>query len=347
MPETPIEEEYEYPGWLVFNGFFKTTVHGVERVSPQEIVGAFDEYTPGSPSEPEKGFTQEALPEKLQRMAELNEATEDFAQGLHALRYVDEDWVEQWGYDENANEEMYFLPNHDEVRIYWDYVNDVMMFKGQKRLLEHKQDDLIGALSGDVKMDSITFDFDFFLWILYKQYADEPLSSDLRVRKITRGSTVADVSDTTDNMGVGQVEDSRNVLRSVLLIAPVLSGKRIDSIQGDFILGKHQVRALIEFGGKVHVKVTDSPLSTLSDLRRMGISLRFLSELVNLFDDWEHLKPEERYPPPSFFDAMAQNAEEEGWPPRFDAEDVKARYERKRQGTTDDSSTSVPAEDVS
>lgn len=348
MPEiTTVEDEYEYPGWLVFNGLFKTDVHGEGTASPKEIVDTFDEYIPGSPNEPHEGFMQINLPQKLRKMSELNEATEDFAQGLHALQYVDEDWVEQWGYDEDANEQMYFQPNHDEVRVYWDYVNDVMIFKGQKRLLEKKQDDLIGALSGDVKMSPVRFDFDFFLWILYKQYEGEPLSRDFRVRKVKRASTVSDVADTTDNMGVGQVEDSRNVLRSILLIAPVLSGKQIDGIQGDFVIGNHQVRALIEFGGKVHVQVTDSPLSTLSDLRRMGISLRFLSKLVNLFDDWEHLAPKDRYPPPSFFDVMADNAKEEGWPPRFDAEDVKARFERKRQDSTEDSSQSVATEDVS
>ncbi|MFC5133532.1 hypothetical protein GJ633_00795 [Halorubrum sp. CBA1125] len=344
---TTVEDEYEYPGWLVFNGFFKTTVHGDDGMSPQKIVDAFDEYTEGTPNEPDEGFKQIDTPEKLQMMTELSEKTEKFARGLYALEYVDEDWVETWGYDENANEQMYFHPNHDKIRIYWDYVNGVMMFKGQKRLLEQKQTDLLGALSGDMKMDSVSFDFDFFLWILYKQYAGEPLSSDLRVRKIKRASTVADVEGSSDNMGVGQVKDSQNVLRSVLLIAPILSGKQIDGIQGDFILDEHQVTALIEFGGKVHVKVSDNPLSTLSDLRRMGVSLRFLSELINLFDDWEHLDPEDRYPPPSFFDAMADNAEEEGWPPRFDAEDVKARYERKRQGVMDESTKSVPAEDVS
>lgn len=341
---TAIEDDYEYPGWLVFNGLFKTAVHGEGSMSPQDIVDSFTEYMPGSPNEPADGFELIELPDKLQRMGELSEETEDFARGLHSIQYVDEDWVEQLGYDEYGNETMYFLPNHDEVRIYWDYVNDVMIFKGRKQLLERKQDDLMAAMSGDVKMDSISFDFDFFLWILYKQYQEEPLSADLRVRRITRSSTAAE---TKDNMGAGHVKDSNNVLKSVLLIASVLSGKKIDEIQGDFIMGNHQVKALIEFGGKVHVKVTDSPLSTLSDLRRMGISLRFLSEMVNLFDDWERLDPEERYPPPSFFDDMAQNAEEEGWEPRFDPEEVKARYERKRQGTRDGTSRSVTAEDAS
>ncbi|SFB72083.1 hypothetical protein SAMN05444422_101464 [Halobiforma haloterrestris] len=341
---TTIEDDYEYPGWLVFNGLFQTSVHGEGSMSPQEIVDSFDKYSPGSPNEPDSGFEVMDLSEKLQQMGELTQATEDFAQGLHSLRYVDEDWMEQWGYDEHGKEEMYFLPNHDEVRVYWDYVNDVMAFKGRKQLLQRKQDDLIAALSGDMKMEPVNFDFDFFLWILYKQYEQERLSDDLRVRNITRGSTSAE---TKDNMGAGDVKDSNNILRSVLMIAPILSGKKIDKIQGNFIMGNHQVKAQIEFGGKVHVKVSDSPLSTLSDLRRMGVSLRLLSELVTLFDDWEHLEPEDRYPPPSFFDDMADNAEEEGWGPRFDPEEVKARYERKRQGTPDDNYKTAAAEDAS
>ncbi|AGB37786.1 hypothetical protein [Natronococcus occultus] len=341
---TTIEDDYEYPGWLVFNGLFKTSVHSEGSVSPQEIVDRFDKYSSGSPNEPDSGFEVKELPDKLQQMGELSEATEEFAQGLHALRYVDEDWVEQWGYDEDGKEEMYFLPNHDEIRIYWDYVNDVVAFKGQKQLLKRKQDDLLAALSGDVKLEEVNFDFDFFLWILYKQYQGEPLSTDLRVRNITRGSTAAE---TKDNMGAGDVRESNNVLRSVLMIAPILSGKKIDKIQGNFIMGNHQVKAQIEFGGKVHVKVSDSPLSTLSDLRRMGVSLRLLSELVTLFEDWKQLDPEERYPPASFFDDMTDNAEEEGWIARFDPEEVKERYKRKRQGIGDDTYETAAVEDAS
>ena len=328
---TTIEEDYEYPGWLVFNGLYKTSVHGSELTAP-EIIDDFTEYSTGSPNNHESGFEVIELSHKLQQMGELNQATEMFAEGLHSLRYVDEDWVEQLGYDEHGEETMYFLPEHDEVRIYWDVVNDSLAFKGQKQLLQRKQDDLIAALSGDVKLEPVTFDFDFFLWILYKQYKSEALSADLRVRQITRSSTAAE---SKDNMGTGHVEESNNVLKSVLLIASVLSGKKIDEIQGQFILGNHKIKALIEFGGKVHVKVSDSPLSTLSDLRRMGVSLRFLSEIVNLFDSWEQLDPDERYPPPSFFDNMAENAEEEGWEPRFDPEEVKDRYERKRQGISE------------
>jgi len=338
---TTIEEEYEYPGWLVFNGLYKTSEYHDRSGSTEDIVDSFSGYTRGSPNSPQSGFELIDVSNKLQQMGELNEATENFAQGLHSLRYVDEDWVEQIGYDESGTEKMYYLPNHDEIRIYWDYINDVMIFKGQKQLLKRKEGDVREALAGDVRLESVSFDFDFFLWILYKQYKNEPLSADLRVRQITQTSTA---TERPDNMGAGSVENSHNVLRSVLLIASVLGGKKIDEIQGDFILGNNKIKALIEFGGKVHVKVSDSPLSTLSELRRMGISLQFLSEIVNLFQDWEHLDPEDRYPPPSFFDDMAENAEDEGWEPRFDPAEVKDRYERKRQGTGDSSSNPAKAD---
>lgn len=341
---TIVEDEYDYPGWLVFNGLYKTTVHGDGDISPQDIVEKFSTYTPGSPNNPQMGFEVLDTADKLQQMPELSQETEEFAKGLHVLRFVDEDWVEQWGFDEYGNEEIYFITNHDDVRIYWDYVNDVMMFKGSKQLLEQKHSDLMAAFAGVVDTEQIEFDFDFLLWLLYKQFQDEPLSSDFRIRNATRGSTVAE---TKDHMGVAPVRDSINVLRSVLLIAPVLSGKKIDSIRGNFLMENYQVVAEIEFGGKVHVHVTDTPLSSLSHLRRMGISLRFLSQLVNLFTGWKRLDPEERYPPPSFFDDMAENAEEEGWGPRFDPEDVKQQYERKRQAAGDGTSNTVPAEDAS
>lgn len=80
MPDvTTIEEEYEYPGWLVFNGLFKTSVHGQNDITPQDIVDSFSEYSQGSPNDPESGFDVMELSSKLQQMSELNEATAEFA----------------------------------------------------------------------------------------------------------------------------------------------------------------------------------------------------------------------------------------------------------------------------
>jgi len=204
-----------------------------------------------------------------------------------------------------------------------------MMFRGDQRLLGRKRKAVRSGLTGDIQLDSVEFDFDFFLWVLYKEFKEEELSSDLRVRTLSRGKTIGDRE---DNLGKRvNVQGSDNILRSLMVIAPLLSGKKLEGLQGTFILGTNQIKAEIEHGGKVHVKVSDSPLSRMDDLRRMGLSLRFLSELVSLFNQWERLDRQEKYPPESFFDELADIAEDEGWDLRYDPREVKEEYRRKRQ----------------
>lgn len=336
------EDEYSYDGWLVFNEIFRTDPYD-EQIDPNEIFSQFPSYSGGSPNNPDSGFEQRPFRDHLKQITELGDELRTFSENLFSFRYVDEDWIEEWGYDEDANEQLYYQAYHDEVELYWDFQNEVMMLRGNKQLIDRKGDDLRGGLSQSLKLESVGFDFDFFLWILFKEYKSESLSSDLRVRRLTRGQTLGSHEDYLGKHV--EVKGTENILKSLMLIAPVLEGKRIESLQGDFIMDKQNVTAEIQYGGKVHIKVSDSPLSSMSDLRRMGITLRFLSELVSLYEYWQDLDKDDRYPPPDFFDDLADNAEEQGWPPNFDPEWVKQEYRRKRESPESDSSPS-PAEDA-
>ncbi|WP_222915040.1 hypothetical protein [Natrinema sp. SYSU A 869] len=323
----PIEEQYSYDGWLVFNELFDTTLLA-EGIGISEVVETFPSYEGGAPNDPDNGFEHTELSQKIQSLAELSDGFERYAENLHAFKYVDEDWVQEWGYDEEANQQIFYRDKHDEVEIFWDSDNEVMMFRGDQQLLERKRKSLRSGLSGSLELDPVDFDFDFFLWVLYKKYKGEELSADLRVRNLTRGKTIGDQK---DNLGRQvQVEGSENIIRSLMLIAPVLAGKKIKGIQGQFVMESHTISAEIQHGGKVHVKVSNSPLSGLSHLRRMGIALRFLSELIRLFSDWEELPDKERYPPASFFDELGDIAEEEGWDLQYDPREIKDEYRRKR-----------------
>ncbi|WP_152423085.1 hypothetical protein [Natrinema versiforme] len=326
--ESFVEDQYTYDGWLVFNELFNTEVVS-DGVTIEDVIGSFPLYEGGSPNDPDAGFERTNLPSMFQNLSEIGTDFQDFANSIRSFKYVDEDWVEEWGYDENANEQIFYKDYHDEVDIFWDSDSQIMMFRGDKQLLGRKRESLQAGLSGSLYLDPVNFNFDFFLWVLYKKYNKEDLSSDLRVRKLTRGKTIGEHE---DNLGKRvRVEGSENILRSLMLIAPVLAGKKIQAIQGSFLMGKHKVNAEIEHGGKVHIKVSDSPLSGLSHLRRMGIALQFLTELIRLYNVWEGLPSNDRYPPPSFFDDLSNVAEEEGWDHQYDPENIKEEYRGKRE----------------
>jgi len=324
------DNQFSYDGWLVFNELFNTEIFGSEQDSdPEEILDRFSDYTPGSPNDPSSGFSENPFPHHLSEIGDLTYDLQEFANSLYSFQYIDEDWVEEWGFDEEGNEQLFYKGRHDEVDVFWDTESQVMMFRGDQRLLGRKRKAVRSGLTGDIQLDSVEFDFDFFLWVLYKEFKEEELSSDLRVRTLSRGKTIGDRE---DNLGKRvNVQGSDNILRSLMVIAPLLSGKKLEGLQGTFILGTNQIKAEIEHGGKVHVKVSDSPLSRMDDLRRMGLSLRFLSELVSLFNQWERLDRQEKYPPESFFDELADIAEDEGWDLRYDPREVKEEYRRKRQ----------------
>ncbi|WP_281195887.1 hypothetical protein [Halorubrum sp. F4] len=342
---TSHELEYSYDGWLVFNELLSTEVHGGESHDIPDITESFSTYTEGSPKDAQSGFTRLSIEQDLRDMGELGPQLRQFSERLRAFRYIDEEWVEQWGYDENGNDQLYYLDRHDQVDLFWDTENEVMMLKGNKQLLDRKRAKLRGALSGDLKLDDISFDYDFFLWLLYKEYEDEKLDagSDLRIRKMTRGETVASAENDESRV---RVEGKEDILKSVVMLVPVLEGERIRGLQGNFILDTKQIEAKIKFGGRVHVLVTDNPMSSWEDARQMGLSVMFLSELVKLYQLWEKLDSEDKYPPPSFFDDLRENANDEGWKLRFDPQEVKSEYNRKREGAGEGADDSQPEVEV-
>lgn len=337
--------QFSYDGWLVFNELLTTQIYGDEedRPSVDEIVDSFNEYEEGMPKDQESGFQRLEIEQDLRYLDDLSLELQKFADRLRAFRYIDETWVEQWGYNEEAEEELYYHPNHDQVGVFWDIENQTMMMRGDAQLLEQKRGDIRGALSGDLKMDSIEFEYDFFLWLLYKEYTGNTLDPgfDLHIRKLTRGQTVEGRENGKERV---RVEGKDDLLKSVVMIAPLLDGDKIEELQGKFILGTKQVEAKMKYGGRVHVLVSNNPMSKWEDARKMGLSVMFLSELISLFRKWEDLDPDQKYPPPSFFDDLRDSADKEGWKLRFDPNEVKQQYRRKRQGVgSDDDSDGDPA----
>lgn len=294
-----------------------------------EIISSFDGYEGGKPAEPEFGFRRLPIEQDLAQLDDLSPQLTDLAERLRAFRYIDEDWVERWGYDENANEELFYLDNHEEIDVFWDIEKDAMMLLGDKALLNRKMSQIRGALSSDLKLDPVEFDYDFFLWLLYKEYEGQTLDagSNLRIRKMTRGETVESAENRDSRI---KVEGKDDILKSVVMIVPVLEGEKIQGLQGNFILGTKQIEVKMKFGGKVHVLVTGNPMSSWEDARQMGTSVAFLSELIKLYRLWEDLDSDNKYPPPSFFDDLRDSANDEGWKLRFDPKEVKQEYARKR-----------------
>lgn len=330
------EEDFSYDGWLVFNGLFSVEVH--DDKSPDELVESLTQYEDPEVGEKAEGYQRGEFDDRLQTTGDLTWSLQRLGDRLCPFRYKRTRWETQSGVGDDGTRTTINKPNHDEIDIFWDTDNDLMIFRGQKAFLSQNRKELRGGLSEKVGIEELNFDHDFFLWMLYRKFIGQGLTSDLSIRKI---STVGTTSDSVDNTGQGvRVQNSKNVLRSVPAISAILDQKKPRELECEFILGNQAVRAQIEFGGKVHVKVTDSEIESLSDLRRMGVSLQFIFELLYQYQAWKRLPTTEKYPPEKFFYELAEVAKEEGYELTGQLRRVPEEYKRKREGRMVDGNVS-------
>lgn len=323
------EEEFSYDGWLVFNGLFSVDVKDGDQ-TPEELVDGLKQYEKPESGEEAKGFARGNLDQILQTAGDITWSLQRFSKRLYPFGYKRTRWESQSGIDDEGNRRTIHQRKNDGVDIYWDAEEDLMVFRGQKAWLSQNRKRLRGGLSEKVELEELNFDYDFFLWVLYRAFNGKGLTSELSIREI---STVGTTSDSIDNTGQGvRVEDSKNVLRSVPAIIALLDQKKPKDLECKFVLDNQVVKAQIEYGGKVHVKVTDNELEGLSDLRRMGASLQFIFELLYQYNVWRDLPLTQKYPPEDFFYDLAERAKEEGYTLNGQLKQVPEEYRRKREG---------------
>jgi hypothetical protein len=330
MPDTLLEDAFSYDGWLVFNGLFETDIDGDEM--PNELIEKFEEYEPPEPGENAEGYRRTNLDETLQTAGDLTWELHRLGEKLYSFEYKRTGWKTESGY-KNGELASFQKEDSKSIKIYWDSDYGLMTFKGRKSWLSRNRKKLRGGLSEDVKLEELNFKHDFFLWVLYQNFIGQGLTSEMSIQRV---STLETTSDSIDNTGQDiSIQDSKNVLRSVPAITAILNSKKPNALECKFVLDNQSVRAKIEQGGKVHVKVSDSEMADFSDLRRMGISLQFIFELMRQYNIWQRLGPKEKYPPEGFFYDLAERAEEEGYELTGELKRLPEEYKRKREGHED------------
>jgi len=323
------DNNYSYKGWLVFNGLF-----GAERKTdkdPEEVIRDLPQYTKPSPGKKMKGYRRTEFDDILSRAGDVTYDLHHLAENLTSFEYKRTTWNSNIVY-QNGKKTTGKTPTHKGAEVFWHEEKDLLVFRGQKAWLNQNRKNLRGALSEKVRLTEINFDFDFFLWVLHKKFIGQGLTTELSVREINSAETTLDQEQTTNTGNDLSISRSSNVLRSTPFISSLLEGNKPRMIEGQFVLGSDQIRARLEHGGKIHIKVTDSKLGELGDLRRMSVGLRFIFNLLHQYQLWESLPPTEKYPEPSFFYDLAENMEDEGYEVTGPLRRVPEEYERKRAG---------------
>lgn len=204
---------------------------------------------------------------------------------------------------------------------------DYLFIRGPKSMSEDISEYLQKSIQyGDLY--EIRFDPDFFTWVLYEYINGRKLSSKLNVNLLTDCKVAGD----HDSYGeFNRVSGSQDIQDSIPILMGILSGKKITSLGGEFILeGYQNIRADISLDS-LHVKAGHDAFAGVTDVNRMLLSISFINVVCRCFELWSQLSSEERYPPPQFFEDLRDRLQSSGVDLEFSAGPVIDEYREKRK----------------
>lgn len=325
MGSDPSPKEFEYDGQLVFNGIHITDVLE-DDVKPQRIVENLPEFEQGMADDPGSGYTDLNVEELISDADWMDNELKAVAENLSSFRYLYEDWYEREA-DVDGERRLVHVNRIKDVDIYWAYP-DYMFFRGQQTDSDQTESDIVDELDGKARLDTVTFDEDFLLWILYKYRNDDDLTPTLRPRLLTDCQTTGD----EDNYGGrNEVGDSADISKSVPLLDGILRGKDLAMLEGDFVVHDNHVTAKVESRGRVHVKASKGDVRSANPLRRVTLSLQFLIEFTSLYEQWRNdMANTDKYPPDDFFTDIYNECDTQGNHITYSIKPVRDEYRRKR-----------------
>lgn len=152
-------------------------------VNPDAIVNNLTTFSEGTTDDPGSGYTQIRASELIANARTMDGDLKQVATDISSFRYLYEDWYESEA-DVDCVRRKVQVPRVKDVDIYWKYPG-YMFFRGQQNDADETEEDISAELDGMAELDTITFDSDFLLWILYKYHNDEQLSPNLEARLLT------------------------------------------------------------------------------------------------------------------------------------------------------------------
>jgi len=326
MAEDLPESNYSYPGRLVFNGLFST--NEVDR-SPEQVIEGLEDYGPEEPPKTESGFKRSLFDQELARAGDVTFDLQRLADQISSVEYKQTKWKEVVKPGPNGPS-----PHYDDTRkhvgVHWDTKRNLIAFKSRKDIAKQKQATIRRDLPNEMGLDPITFDRDFFLWIVYQVEMGRGISPELSVRQLERAETD---SENPGNFGDIVLKETEDMTSSLPVVGSILKDKPIEALEATFVVGEnHQVMAEVQNSGRIEVKVSETELGGFDDLRRMSAGLQFVFELVDRHQKWKALPNSRKYPPDQFFKVLLENIEEQGWDIDTKGKKVRQKYRRKRQG---------------
>jgi hypothetical protein len=303
--------EFEYQGYLLFNGIFETEFISEEfeggidqaRLRFSDMLPEYEEDDSGTT----EGYERISLSEIFYDDETVDGDLQGVASSLITYRYLYEDRDTTEAYY-NGDKVRVEVPRVNDADIFWRYPNYVYL-RGAKDDVSETREKTFRTLQGDVRVSPVEFGGDFLLWLYYKTYESDPIPTSISVETLTDTELTGD----RDAFGkTNTVDDSTDLEECVPMIAGILRDKSISLLNGYYELYDNLMIKAEIGSGRVHLRASEGEIQRSEDARRIAISLAFLDELVDLHSQWEELPPTDKYPPRSFFEDLYQTARGQG-----------------------------------
>lgn len=317
------EDQYDYDGYLVFNGLFSTNVINPDFDLDQVVDEELKDFSSGSIDNPGSGYRVLPFVEYTREAHQVGPELESNVSDIKSFRYKWEEW-EQGEIGGESGLETRPVRETKSVDVYWQFP-DFLFIKGDKTQTSKTAELIDLRLDNYLTTRKIEFSSDFLLWILSKYKNMENLTSNLQANLLRD----AKIEGEEDRFGQSNVVDnSTDIAQAPNILMGILRGKEMTALEGVFETNGMFVNAELEVGGRVHVKA-EQDIHEAKPIERMCITLTFLIELLSLYEQWEDLNPDDKYPPVEFFEEIYQECRAQGAEITFPVNDVINHYRQK------------------
>lgn len=316
--------EFDYDGLLVFNGLYYTSVLNAEFDLDTIVDENLSDFTTGSPEAPSDGYRTLDLAEHVKASSEVDSQLEQLIDNIRGIRYEYEEW-EPKEVHEDGELKTNNVRETDSFDIYWSFP-DYLFVKGNKTEARKAKQLLEYELSEYIQVNNIEFDPDFLLWMFSCKKNSQNFGEGISASMLTDCEIEGEQRDRYGKRNT--VDNSTNVTKSTTALMGILRNKALTGLEGVFELDGRFVSAELSSEGRVHIKA-EQDISGSNKIERMALALHFLDNLISLYDTWESLPPEDRYPPEEFFRDIYEECKKQGAEVTFPVKDVIKEYRNK------------------
>lgn len=327
MDSVDSPEDFNYDGYLVFNGLYSTEVLNADFDLEEIVSDVLVDFERGEPEEPRSGYNLLNFGDLIQDAHRISPNLKDDLSDVQAIRHQYEEW------------ETRELPSGEEqptreIRsfdLYWDYPS-YMFIRGDKTQSSRASQIVNYKLGEYIRSNKIEFTPDFLLWLFYKETSGTSINENFKISLLSDADIEGEKEDRYGKEV--SVDRSTNITKSTNILSGLLRGKDLIRLEGIFSAKNNYIKASLEVGGRVHIKVSED-IAEVNDLERMSLALVFLRELLSTYEEWERKPGEEKVPPPEFLEELYEECKRQGEEPVFSFDDVIEQYRNKRANAGD------------